>query len=160
MQCFFNFFKTEIIEFLKSRIPHTADNITNIAAFNRIDLLEIIYKETNVFLTHGVVLNEAAAKGSLEIVKFLTELGASCTSNAMDYASLFGSLEVVKYLHLNRSEGCVQALQFASQKGHFEVVKYLVENALGLDYIHRALNLVKRKGNSEIAKYLQDHITD
>jgi hypothetical protein len=37
--------------------------------------------------------------GHLETVKYLHTLGKTCTTDAMDWASLNGHLEVVKYLH-------------------------------------------------------------
>ena len=147
-----------MIEFLKSEDEGKVCKISEVAIFSRIDLLEIIYREKYDFLVNVQVINEAACYGKLEVVKYLTESGASCSVNAMDFAAMNGHLKMVKFLHLNRSEGCDSALIDASFKGHFEVVKYLVENAIGMDFIQLAIDVARRNGHLEITEYLQDHM--
>ena len=152
-----------MIEFLKRKDeekPGTVFKISEVAIFSRIDLLEIIYRETDNFnfLVNVEVIDEAACNGKLEVVKYLTESAASCSVNVLDCAAMNGHLEMVKFLHLNRSEGCDLALSDASFKGHFEVVKYLVENALGMDFIQHAIDGARRNGTLEIAEYLQDQL--
>ena len=149
----------KFIEYLKSCEYYMYNiSITFVVKYNRLDLLEIIYRETNDFLKNDVVIDEAAKYGNLEAVKFLTELGASCSKAAMDGAAEYYHLDVVKYLHLNRSEGCDWALEIASIKGHFEIVKYLVENGLGIHLKERAIEAAKYLGKLEIVKYLEDHL--
>ena len=144
-----------MIELLMFRIEGQVDYISNVAVYNRVDLLEIIYRETNVFLDNMQVLDEAASYGRLLVVEYLTRLGASCSTEAIDFASLNGNLEVVKYLHLNRSEGCNIALVEASYKGNFEMVKYLVENGLGMDRIEDAIDHANDNRYPDIARYLK-----
>ena len=131
-------------------------NIIKVAIYNRCDLLEIFYRETNEFLENIKIIDCAAKFFVLNSVRFLTESGASCSTDAMYNASGIGDIEVVKYLHLNRSEGCVNALVVSSKNGHFEVVKYLVENDLGLDRTQSAIDGVRRYyGKSKILKFLE-----
>ena len=156
MQCLFKCFKIEIIELLKTTVYYIMDKISMIAIHNRLDLLEIIYRETDEFLENVNVLDRAADNGNLSVVIFLNELGASCTAKAMDWAANFGFLEILRYLHLNRTEGCDQALVFASKNGLIEIVKYLVENELGILYIQRAIEVASKNGYLKIVQYLED----
>lgn len=101
-------------------------NITIVSFYNRFDLLQSIYRETDEFLENKAVLDYVSGYGKLDAVK----LGASCSTEAMDLAAQSGHVEIVKYLHLNRQEGCVLALVVASWNGYFEVVTYLIEMIL------------------------------
>ena len=103
----------------------------NYAARSRVDLLEIIYRETNDFLLNDQVIEAASVRGKLEAVKYLTERCASCTGNAMDAAAQFGHLEVVKYLHLTRPEGCFEALLCASGEVILKLLSILLKIILG-----------------------------
>ena len=160
MQCLFKCFKAKIIKYLKGSIRNTGNlnRIYFISYYGRFDLIDIIYRETNEFLDNTRELEFAASRGNLEAVRFLTELGASCSVNAMDMAASKGHLEIVTHLHLNRSEGCDQALVNASKSGHFHLVRYLVENGLGINRIQEAIDSAKGCGHPEIAKYLEDHV--
>ncbi|KAE9011925.1 hypothetical protein PR003_g14271 [Phytophthora rubi] len=74
-------------------------------------------------------MDNAAANGHLEMVKWLHEQSAWCTKQAMNRAAGNGHLEVVKYLDGNRSEGCTtDAMDLAAGNGHLEVVKWLHDN--------------------------------
>lgn len=56
MQCLVKCFKNELIAFLKRKENDHEDNnfyITSVAYFNRVDLLQIIYSETNEFLDNA-----------------------------------------------------------------------------------------------------------
>ena len=163
MKFLFNRFKTEMIEFLNTNVDDDFDykhRICEVAMHNRVDLLQIIYGETDVFLENVDVIYFAAKNGKLEAVRYLTEKGASCTVDAMDMASLNGHLEIVKYLHLNRSEGCFLALVVSSRSCYFEIVKFLVENGLGINRIQEAIDSAKIFGHPEVAKYLEDHLQE
>ena len=142
----FDLFKSEIIDSLKAPFVMSC-----IFKYNRLKLLKIIYQETDEFLSDASILRFAAKCGYLEIVRYLTEMGASCTSDAMDSAALHGNIEIVKFLHLNRSEGCKRALHYAASNGQFEVVKYLVENGLGMNYLH--LSIAKTRSD-QVRRYL------
>ena len=158
-----------MIEFLKRKDeekPGTVFKISEVAIFSRIDLLEIIYRETNVLVANVDFLDNAAGYGKLEVVKYLTESGASCSVNVLDYAAMNGHLEIVKFLHFNRSEGCDMVLVNASYYGHFEVVKYLVENA-DLEFLNLKLtvpieytikNSVIKVCNLEIPLHIRNHV--
>ena len=101
MRFMFAKFKKEIIDYLMNKQgPLTRfQNIVQLAQHNRLDLCETVYLETNVFNGIESIIDHASLKGNLEIVKYLTAMGASCSYSAMDFASRKGNLEVVKWLH-------------------------------------------------------------
>jgi hypothetical protein len=72
-------------------------------------------------------MNLAASNDHLDVVRFLHENRAEgCTTDAMDLAAANGHLETVQWLHHNRTEGCTQfAMDSAAKNGFFEVVKWL-----------------------------------
>ena len=86
MKCLFKCFKTKIIKYLdfiviKNLITWAEgkvqlNRIYAIAWYGRFDLIDIIYRETNIFLNNACVLDFAASRGNLDAVRFLTELGA------------------------------------------------------------------------------------
>ena len=54
---------------------------------------------------------------------YLTEIGAECSTEAMNDAADNASLETVIWLHENRDEGCTtKAMVNAALNGHLEVV--------------------------------------
>ncbi|OQS01374.1 hypothetical protein ACHHYP_01175 [Achlya hypogyna] len=73
-------------------------------------------------------LNTAAARGQLDIVRFLHEHDlAKCSTKAMDDAAANGDLAMVQYLHEHRREGCSLAgFILAEKHGHREVLDYLI----------------------------------
>ena len=120
MRFMFAKFKIEIIDFLLHR------DLKCLATLNRLDLLEIIYAETDAFNGFFFVVDEAAFYGHLDIIKYLIGMGASCSAEAMDNAAFSGHLDVVKWLHYNRSEGCsASAISVATQYCQNEVVEFL-----------------------------------
>ncbi|EQC32335.1 hypothetical protein SDRG_10082 [Saprolegnia diclina VS20] len=75
------------------------------------------------------ILDTAAAKGHLDIVIYLDELGCfACTTAAIDEAAKNGHLDVVDYLLTHRREGGSRdgAPQGAFDHGHMEIVLRLV----------------------------------
>ncbi|OQS00531.1 hypothetical protein THRCLA_21680 [Thraustotheca clavata] len=75
-------------------------------------------------------INTAAARGQIEIVRFLTENDlAKCSKKAMDDAASNGDLAMVEYLDKNRTEGCSLVGFILSEKhGQTEVHEYLLQN--------------------------------
>ena len=123
-------FKSETIKLLSSKIEiNDYTRITYIALFKRFDLLEMLYKATGAFLDVKSIFDQYSNHGKLDSLKYLTEIGAKCSTNAMDSAARDGHIEVVQWLHENRSEGCTTyAMDLAASNGHLEVVKWLHEN--------------------------------
>lgn len=72
-------------------------------------------------------LEQAAAKGHLEIVKFLlSRRFSSCSTKVMDNAADNGHCNIVRWLHFDRTEGCTQlAVDEAAMDGHLAVVQFL-----------------------------------
>ena len=76
-------FKSEIVKF----ILRNERMLTQLIARNRLDLIKIIYSETNAFLKIDNILDDAASYGLIEYVIYLSEMGASCSTSAMNNAS-------------------------------------------------------------------------
>ncbi|KAL2913760.1 hypothetical protein HK105_206776 [Polyrhizophydium stewartii] len=74
-----------------------------------------------------VVMDEAAASGNLELVRWLhTHRQARCTTRAIDTAAANGHLQVTRWLATHRPEGCtVRAVIGAAVNGHHQVLCFL-----------------------------------
>ena len=143
-------FKSEIVKF----ILRNERMLTQLIARNRLDLIKIIYSETNAFLKIDCFLDEAASEGLIEVVIYLSEMGASCSTTAMENAARFGHFDVVRWLHFNRSEVCTtNAMDLAASNGHLDVVKLFHLNrteGCTTDAIDNAAS----NGHLEIVKWL------
>ena len=127
---------------------------------NRLDLIKLVYTESKRFLKIPDVMDMGSIYNHIEIVKYLSGKGASCSRGGFDHAARYGNLQVVKWLHENRpqdsSKYCSVALAYAAKRGHFEVVEYLVKNVIGIKYINEAISNAVGKGHLSIAKYLRE----
>ena len=151
MKFMFAKFKNEIIEFLNSKDIEDEDDESNypavsyISNYNRLDLCEIVYAETDSF--NGI-------DGNLDVVKYLTRIGASCSAKAMDWAEMEGHLDVVEWLHLNISEGCTcDAMDNAARNGHIDVVRFLHSNR-SEGCTAYAMNYAAESGHLDVVKWL------
>ena len=88
MKFMFAKFKEEIIDFLNSDDIEDVDEgehykaVSYMAKYNRLDLCEIVYSETEVFNEINLSVDLATEFGNLEVVQHLTRMGASwCTIN-------------------------------------------------------------------------------
>ena len=146
-------FKSETIKYLKSEnigFPR----ITCIAIYQRFDLLEMLYQAADSFLDVESIFDQYSKHGKLESVKYLTEIGAKCSTNAIDRSALNFHLEVVKWLHENRSEGCTsEAMDSAALNGHIEVIKWLHENR-SEGCTESTMDEAAEYGHLEIVKFL------
>ena len=121
-------FKKEIIDYLMNNYYYYCyQNIVYLAHCNRLDLIEIIFSETDVFIGIDKVIDHASLiNGNLEMVKYLTGMGASCSTNAMNWAAKRGHLDIVQWLHFNRLEGCsTGAMNSAAEFGYLDIVQWL-----------------------------------
>ena len=160
--------------------PENFMQIRHIVHHNRLDLLEIIYSNSDELLENHIALDVAIAIGNIRIVKYLFEKNASCSPdaaclaakggylevimlldrsktncfgpNAMDYAAACGHIEVLKYLHENRTEGCTTiAMDIAAKNNHFEILKFLHDNRTeGCSF--NAMDYAVANGNLEMNK--------
>ncbi|CAK4712469.1 hypothetical protein LEN26_019064 [Aphanomyces euteiches] len=107
------------------------------------------------------ILDLAASRGHLEVVRFLHSRGfRGCSNQAMNHAAKNGHLEVVKFLHDNRQEGCTRlAMDLAASNGHLDVVQWLHANR-SEGCSSWALNFAARHGHLEIVKFLVCHRTE
>ena len=84
--------------------------VSFMAKYNRLDLLVIVFSETDQFNEYTDFADVASKYGNLNIIKYLSAQGVKFESDLakltpMEYAAENGHLEVLKWLHLNRSEG-------------------------------------------------------
>ena len=108
-------------------------------------------------------INNLALIGDLEGIKFLTSMGYTCTSSAIDWAASNGHLEIVKWLHENHKDikgftYTPSAMDWASLKGHLETVKFLHEN--GYSCTTAAMDYASENGHLEIVKWLHENRTE
>lgn len=129
----FKLFKAEIIEFLSSNFyfGDEESHISQIAPYNRLDLLKITYSETDAFRKTTDAMDKAAESGKMECLEYLSGMGAECTTRAMDGAAGNDHLKIVQWLHINRNEGCsTEAMDSAAANGELDIVKWLHVNRL------------------------------
>ncbi|KAG1702225.1 hypothetical protein DVH05_010015 [Phytophthora capsici] len=109
---------------------------------------------TESVATKDLRMDQAAANGHLEMIKWLHEEHAWCTMQAMNYAASNGHLEVVKFLHKNRTEGCnTDAMDLAAGNGHLNVVEWLhVNRSEGCTTY--AMDSAAKNGYVDVVKWL------
>ncbi|KDO32313.1 hypothetical protein SPRG_02792 [Saprolegnia parasitica CBS 223.65] len=99
-------------------------------------------------------MNDAAKMGLLAIVQDLHSRGEACTTDAMDQAAANGHLEVVRFLQEHRTEGCsTDAMTLAVANGHVDVVRFFIERR-GLSVPCDALDVAAVNGHLELVTYL------
>ncbi|KAF0714645.1 Aste57867_3767 [Aphanomyces stellatus] len=73
-----------------------------------------------------IKMDTAAANGYIDILEYLHDHGATCTTDAMDLAAGKGHFEVVQWLDAMRTEGCtVNAMDVAAGRNDRAMVEYL-----------------------------------
>ena len=109
------------------------------------------YKDENL-------LNNAAAKGELDLVKYAWDKTEGRYKNALIWPAFNNHLNILKYLV---EQGCdvhaenETSLRYACYKGYLEIVKYLVENGADIRASNNeALKLAVERGQHHIIKYL------
>ncbi|ETO58834.1 hypothetical protein F444_22781, partial [Phytophthora nicotianae P1976] len=106
-------------------------------------------------------MNRAAGNGHLEIVQFLNEhRSEGCTTDAMDLAASNGHLDMVKWLHENRPEGCTPfAMDSAAKNGLFAVLRWLHNNRSEGCSAH-AVDNAASAGRLDIVRWLHEHYAE
>ncbi|CAK4081521.1 unnamed protein product [Aphanomyces euteiches] len=120
----------EAVRYLLQHHPtHHGPAILQATQHGHFDVLELFHniESTDGFTSY--VMNLAAARGFLNIVRFLHDnRKEGCTHQAMDNAAKNGHLDIVKFLHAHRTEGCTtDAMDDAASSGHLDVVQFLHE---------------------------------
>ena len=158
MMLLMTLYKQEMIEYLSDCSEYLSKpKIQHLTEYSRLDLLKVVYSETNSFLGINCVLDEAK---SFEIIKYLTEMGASCSTVAMDNAVRRRDFEIVKWLHLNRTEGCsTEAMDSAASCGNMDMVEWLHLNR-SEGCTTSAMNWAPRTGHFEVVKFLHYYRTE
>ncbi len=107
------------------------------------------------------VLIGAAIKGSLDIVRYVVEIGANISARgdeALRRAVFCGHLDIVKYLvekGANISAREDDALRAAAANGHLDIVRYLVEKGANISVREdAALRRAAFEGHFDIVQYL------
>ncbi|OWZ20145.1 hypothetical protein PHMEG_0005485 [Phytophthora megakarya] len=102
-----------------------------------------------------IKMDNAAANGHLDMVKWLHTQQAWCTKQAMNPAN--GHLNMVQWLHENRTEGCTQyAVDTAAKKGYLYVMKWLYANRHE-GCSRDAMDSAAAGGRLEIVQWLHAH---
>ena len=104
------------------------------------------------------VMYEAAGCGHLEVIKYLHDMGAQCSSDAIDIAAWNGHIEVLKWFYENRKEKPTEnAMDMAAKKGYLEVIRFIYGNNWGqcseCAFIYSAL-----ENHFEVLKWLHNNI--
>ncbi|KAG9403325.1 hypothetical protein AC1031_005970 [Aphanomyces cochlioides] len=112
-------------------VKFSAMNFSVAAKNNNVDLLAFLHNLHPDISLPLDVMETAAARGHLDLVRYLYENGlGGYTTAAMNEAARNGHLEVVKFLYLHRLEGCniESAMAEAARSGHLDVVRFLNTN--------------------------------
>ncbi|KAF0685213.1 hypothetical protein As57867_022785, partial [Aphanomyces stellatus] len=100
------------------------------------------------------MLDAAARAGMLDMVHQMHADKVTCTTEAMDNAAAKGHLEIVEFLHTHRTEGCTgAAVTNAAAAGHVAVVTYLVLHRNEGD-MSEALKQAVIHGHVDVVKFL------
>ncbi|EQC32443.1 hypothetical protein SDRG_09770 [Saprolegnia diclina VS20] len=74
------------------------------------------------------MMDLVAMSGNLELLMWLHEAGAVCSTAAMDGAAMNGHYDSVVFLHSARTEGCTMAAATAATvNGHASIARFLLE---------------------------------
>ncbi len=122
------------------------------APMPNLDLVKWLHERGASCTTRG--MNMAAARGYLDIVKWLhAHRSEGCTAEAMDLAVSHGFQKVVVWLHDNRSEGCTsEAMDFAANCGYFTILQWLHRH--GKACTTDAMDLAAQRGYMKILQWL------
>ncbi|KAF0695038.1 Aste57867_14119 [Aphanomyces stellatus] len=103
------------------------------------------------------LMDQVASMGHLPVLRLLHDLGAPCTSAAMNLAAKHGHMDTIVFLHTHRVEGCTtSAMNWAAEFGYLDVVVFL--------HTHRregctkaALTRAAKAGHLDIVQFLDVH---
>jgi hypothetical protein len=94
----------------------------------------------------------AAENGHLETLKFLVSIGVMLTVEVANLAARNGHLEVIQYLLTLGFEPDSNGVEWAARNGHLEVVEYLLMK--GIEVTVEAANRAAENGKLEMVKFL------
>lgn len=112
---------------------------------------------SGIFLHLRALMDIAADRGHLDVIKYLHEKGADCTRCAMNLAAEHGDLDIVIWLHNNRAEGCTKwAMDEAAGNGNLTMVKWLHHNRT--EGCNRyAMNWAAQNGHMTVVQWLHEN---
>lgn len=98
------------------------------------------------------VIETAAQKGHLDIIKYFCERGVPISSGAISNAASGGDFEIVRYLYKQIGICPDGAIGYAMIHGHFKIAWFLLSQ--GSDCNVDAMNFAARHGNLNMVRYL------
>lgn len=97
-------------------------------------------------------MDRAAENGHLEVLKFLYNIGATCSTSSMIWAASNGHLDVLKFLHSVGVKCTERAMYYAAMKGHLDVLKFL--HSIGVTCDEDAMDYAARNKHIDVLKFL------
>ena len=105
----------------------TAATLELAAAASQGPILRLLLAQFPALAT-AKMMDLVAMSGDLELLTWLHEAGATCTSAALDGAAMNGHDDIVAFLNSMRTEGCtIAAATAAAVHGHASIVRFLLE---------------------------------
>ncbi|EQC32456.1 hypothetical protein SDRG_09783 [Saprolegnia diclina VS20] len=97
------------------------------AAASQGPILRLLFEQFPALATPKM-MDLVAMSGDLELLMWLHEAGAICSTAAMDGAAMNGHYDSVVFLHSARTEGCtIEAANGAAVNGHASIARFLLE---------------------------------
>ncbi|CAK5017378.1 unnamed protein product [Aphanomyces euteiches] len=152
-------FGTSRLDRLIACVPRMRDVIILHAVYsNDLPLLQRLHATYDLRNCKNRLLNLAASRGHVDILRFLHDIGhTGCSIYGMNLAARYGFLDVVIFLHENRTEGCdTSAMDCAAAFGHLDVLKWLhVHRTEGCTT--RSMDKAAGNGHLQVVQWLHYH---
>jgi hypothetical protein len=135
--------------------------IENASLSGSLSVIKVIHNDDENICSSNL-MNFAAAKGHLDIIKWLKENCKKIYSYdaIMDIAAINGHLDIIKELHADEKNNCSNNLiNFAAAKGHLDIVKWLHKNCT-TDCTTNAMDFAAANGHLNIVKWLYENRTE
>ena len=128
-----------------------------VARTNKLELLKWIREEKKC-QWDAWTINEAIALNNLEMLKYCVANECPTNEHACESAAAKGNLEILKYLHEEaEAEWYRSAASNAAANGHLHILEYLVERKYD-KFDEYACRNAARNGHLECLKYLHEDV--
>ncbi|EFA75784.1 hypothetical protein PPL_10839 [Heterostelium album PN500] len=155
----------QIFSTVKYLMENTKQDISNTliddaAKKGLIEVVKYLIENTTATTYTSITMDAVAGHGDLEFLKQLHNKHMNCTAKAMHRAAENGHIEVVRFLHENRTEGCrVYTMEKVVANVDFDVFKYLFENRKELDIPAKTMDYFAKYKDSSALQWLKDNST-